>query len=161
MVEVIHQRGDSRPNWKVYAAFAVVVGIAAMIGSMFMPGPWYFLLEKPWWTPPPWVFPLAWTPLYVMIAIAGAKTWYQPGAAAARVAWVVQMILNVGWTATMFGAETVSGAFAVIVLLLASMVAFMVTSPNRTATWLFVPYLAWVSFAATLNYEIWNLNPTQ
>jgi len=50
---------------------AGLVLAAAATGGIFKPGEWYDGLNKPWWTPPGWAFPVVWTILYCMIAYAG------------------------------------------------------------------------------------------
>ena len=53
------------------AMFLVLTALAAATGGLFGPGSWYVAMKKPVWTPPGWAFPVVWTLLYVMIAIAG------------------------------------------------------------------------------------------
>ncbi|MHA7887462.1 tryptophan-rich sensory protein [Roseicyclus sp.] len=60
-------------DWGLFAIFLAACGAAATTGSMFMPGAWYRGLSKPGWTPPDWVFPVAWTVLYLSSAIAAAR----------------------------------------------------------------------------------------
>ena len=158
MTELVVPVGRIRAPLMDYDIFGVVVFLAAAVGSLFLPGIWYDGLIKPWWTPPDWVFPAAWTPLYLAIAVAGAWAWRETGAGFARIAWVVQLILNVSWTVVMFGAHEIAAALVVICILLITILASMLLTSSNGARLLFVPYLAWVSFSATLNYEIWRLN---
>lgn len=126
-------------------------------------GGWYATLAKPAWTPPNWVFGPVWSLLYLAMAVAAWLVWRQvgfPRAASALNLFGVQLVLNVCWSAIFFGAHRPGLAFAEIVVLwlaiLATMVAFR--SLSRPAAWLLAPYLAWVAFAATLNFSIWRLN---
>ena len=142
--------------------FAAVVAAAAFVGSRFLPGPWYESLSKPPWNPPNWVFAPVWTVLYIMIAIAGWLVWRSAGLWSGVVLlWAVQLVLNAVWTWLFFGRRTPAIAFGDIVVLLVCIVAFIVAAraTSRAASWLFVPYSAWVMYAASLNLWIWLRNP--
>ena len=143
------------------AAFIlVVIGVGGLIGANNVPGPWYQGLQKPWFNPPSWVFAPAWTTLYLLIAIAGWRTFLRDRSGSAMKLWVVQMLLNWAWSPVFFGLHLPWPAFGVIVALWLAIVAFIVTSQrtDRISGWLFAPYLAWVSFAALLNVSIAVLN---
>ncbi len=137
-----------------------VLGIGSAIGSMTQPGEWYEQLVKPSFNPPNWVFGPVWTALYIMIAVAGYRTWMRERSGQAMKLWFAQMFLNFLWSPVFFGAHSIGGAFAVIVLLLGAIFAFIRRAWNedRTAAWLFIPYALWVSFAAVLNASLWRLN---
>ena len=126
-------------------------------------GDWYAALHKPSWNPPPWVFGPAWTFLYITMAVAAWLVWREGGWKAQRRAlglFIVQWFLNALWTPLFFGAHRPGVAFGEIVLLwlaiAATLVAFWLV--KKAAGLLLVPYLAWVSFAAALNFTIWRLN---
>lgn len=140
--------------------FLALVALAAVTGSMFMPGAWYDGLVKPAWTPPKLVFPIVWTILYVMIAIAGWLAWRAEGFGRAITVWIAGLIFNAVWSYLMFERHDVSAALGDIVLLWLAIVAFIAATWNieRRAAYLFVPYLAWASFAGALNAAIWQLN---
>lgn len=143
------------------AAFiVVVVGVGAFIGTQTAPGLWYAGLEKPPFNPPNWVFGPVWFTLYVMIAIAGWRTFMAEGFGAAMGLWIAQMLLNWAWSPTFFGAENLWLALAVIVPMLATILAFIAKcwTRDRTAALLFIPYAAWVSFATLLNLSLALLN---
>ena len=133
---------------------------AAAFGAMFQPGAWYQALVKPAWTPPNWLFGPVWTVLYVMIAIAGWLVWREQGLSFVVVVWVLQLVLNGAWSWIMFGQHQIGLALADIFLLWISIVLFAVLAwpVSLTASLLFVPYLAWVSYAGALNFAIWRLN---
>lgn len=141
--------------------FLAAVLAVSVTGAMFRPGPWYLTLQKPAWTPPGWLFAPVWTTLYVMIAVAGWLVWRRAGFSAALWFWVVQLGLNASWSWIMFGRHEIGAALAVIGLLWLTIAGFIVSAwpASRTASLLFVPYLAWVSFASALNFAIWRLNP--
>jgi len=127
-------------------------------------GGWYASLLKPAWNPPAWVFGPAWTVLYVSMAVAAWLVWREGGWKAQRPAlglFLVQWLLNALWTPLFFGMHRTGLAFAeIIALWLALAVTLVVFWRVRMAAGvLLVPYLAWVSFAAFLNFTIWRLNP--
>lgn len=136
---------------------------AATMGALFMPGEWYASLKKPSWNPPGWVFGPVWTALYTMMGVAAWLVWRRGGFAAQRrplTLFLVQLALNAAWTPLFFGLRQPGLAFSEIVLLwlaiAATLIAFRPVS--SAASWLLAPYLAWVSFAAALNFALWRLN---
>ncbi|MDP1028410.1 TspO/MBR family protein [Sphingomonas sp. KR1UV-12] len=125
---------------------------------------WYAALVKPAQTPPDWLFPVAWTTLYILLGLAVAIVLNARGArgrAAAILAFVVSFGLSLGWTPLFFGAHRIDAAFWLIVAMLASgIVATVLFARVRTvAAWLVVPYLVWISFAGVLTWRIGQLNP--
>ena len=147
-------------QWLALAVFVALTALAASFGAQFMPDAWYVGLAKPSWNPPNWVFGPVWTLLYIMIAVAGWLAWRALGFGAAVTLWGAQMLLNGLWSYLFFGRYDITLAFVDIVLLLAAIVAFIVAtwSRARPAALLFLPYLAWVSFASALNLAILRLN---
>jgi len=141
--------------------FLAVVFAVAATGSRFMPGAWYEALARPPWTPPNWLFGPVWTILYIMIAIAGWRVWLKAGFAPVLIVWGVGLILNMAWSWIMFDRHQIGIALADITLLWLAILAFIVMAwpVDRTAAWLFVPYIVWVSYATALNFAIWRLNP--
>ena len=146
----------------VLAAFIIVVlGCGSLIGLVVRPDNWYATLNKPPFNPPNWVFAPVWTALYVMIAIAGWRTWLQTGwRSRAMMLWLMQMALNFAWTPMFFGAHVPSAALIIIVCLLIAIVGFIRAAwpRDRIAAALFVPYALWVAFASVLNAAIVVLN---
>lgn len=145
------------------AGFVLLVVAVASTGAMFKPGAWYEALAKPFWTPPNWLFPVAWTILYLMIAVAGWLVWREAGLAGARQAltlYFLQLMLNAAWSWLFFGLHRMDLAMIDIVALwiavAATIAAFYAVS--LPAALLLVPYLAWVSYAAALNFAIWQAN---
>lgn len=140
--------------------FVVLTALAAAFGAQFRPDAWYVSLVKPAWTPPNWLFAPVWTALYCAIAVAGWLAWRAEGAGRAVAIWAVALALNAVWSWLFFGRHTIGGALIDIALLWLSIAAFIVSAwpQSRLAGALFVPYLAWVSFAAALNLAIWRLN---
>ena len=151
---------------ELYALFGFigVCAAAATSGAVFKPGVWYDRLVKPSWVPPKWLFPVAWTLLYVMISVSGWIVWKQAGLAGAGAAFAfygVQLVLNAGWSALFFGLRRIDLALIEVAFLWASIAATIAAfAPHSTtAAWLLAPYLVWVSFAAFLNLVMLRLNP--
>ena len=154
----------SAMRWLALVGWLLISFGAASMGGLFMPGEWYASLKKPAWNPPGWIFGPVWTALYTMMALAAWLVWRQGGWARQRkplVLFLAQLALNALWTPLFFGLHRPGVAFAEIVLLwLAIAATIAVFRPvSRTAMRLLVPYLAWVSFAAALNFTLWRLNP--
>ena len=136
------------------------VGIGLLIGWLTAPGEWYAGLQKPWFNPPNWLFGPVWTLLYILIAIAGWRTWLDVPRGRAMTLWWVQLALNFAWSPVFFALQAPWAALAVILLLLATILGFITISRERdvVAAWLFIPYAAWVAFATLLNASIVWLN---
>ncbi len=125
---------------------------------------WYQALSKPALTPPGWVFPVAWTTLYILLGVALAAILNARGARGRGVAvglFALQFALNLAWTPLFFGAHMVGVALGVIltILLLSIATTFSFAAIRRSAAWLMVPYMVWLSFAAGLNWQFSRLNP--
>jgi benzodiazapine receptor len=141
------------------ACFLVLVCVLAGIPSQFPPGEWYHTLAKPNWTPPPWVFPVAWIPLYLAIAVAGWRLWLAEASATRTVSlwlWSIQLVCNCLWSPLFFGLHHLTAALGVCLALLASIAACIgwFRQVSLVAMWLFVPYGLWVAFATALNAAI-------
>lgn len=146
--------------WLAASFIAAAIGGAASIQA----GPFYTQLIRPDWAPPPALFGPVWTILYMLMGIAAWLVWRVGGYRAARLAltlFLLQLALNALWSWLFFGWHLGGLAFADIVLLwaliIATLVAFWRVKPLAGA--LLIPYLAWVTFAAALNYAVWQLNP--
>ncbi len=137
----------------------LAVGVTALSGALFKPGAWYASLVKPFWTPPNLVFPIAWTVLYLMIAVAGVLL-FEGSVRILKQLWVLQLALNGFWSWLFFGQHWVLLGMLDMVLLLVTIawLAVLAFSRNLVAAWLLVPYLAWVAYASTLNLGIYILN---
>lgn len=137
----------------------IVLGMGIFLGIWFGPGEWYATLEKPSFNPPNWVFGPAWTVLYVLIAIAGWRTWLLEGFSGKSMKiWYGQMLLNWLWTPIFFGAQAMAFAFLVILCLLFVIVSFIGVSRDLVAKLCFIPYALWVAFASLLNGTLLLLN---
>lgn len=136
--------------------------VGSGVGSFFQPGEWFEQLNRPAWDPPNWVFGPVWTVLYILMGIAAWLVWdcCRDRARTAITLFVVQLVFNAAWSAIFFGLQSPGLAFAEIIVLWALIVATTVAFwRHRTAAGvLLLPYLAWVSFAAVLNFTIWRMN---
>ena len=139
---------------------ALVVGGGLGIGYFTIPGEWYAQLKKPSFTPPGWLFPLVWTVLYGLIAVAGWRVSRADAGGSPVKLWWAQLILNFLWPPVFFIGHRTGLAFAVIVILLATILTFIrvVWPSDRIAAWMFVPYAVWVAFASILNGYIFSAN---
>lgn len=147
----------------LFLPFLGGVMAAGSTGMLFPTGDWYRGLNKPVWTPPNWVFPIAWTLLYIAIAIAGWRAaGIDHGLSTMAIAfWGLQIVLNCLWTPVVFGAHRL---FAGVVVIAALWLSILVTTVlmfqvDSISGLLFLPYLVWVSYATALNISLWRLNP--
>ncbi len=143
------------------AAFVtVVLGGGILIGYTTPPDAWYSELAKPSFNPPGWIFGPVWSVLYICIAVAGWRLWLSDREGAALKLWLAQMALNFLWSPLFFAAHRIDWAFAVILMLLATILLFIrsVWARDRVPALLFLPYAAWVAFASALNGSILFLN---
>jgi len=150
----------SRTNYTSLIVFLfVVLGVGFTIGLTIQPGEWYEALDKPWFTPPNWLFGPAWTLVYILIAVAGWRVAISEGfnSAAFRL-WMTQMLLNWAWTPVFFGFHKVGFGLVIILCLLISVIAFMRKVRDQTARWCFSPYALWLCYATSLNAAIFILN---
>ncbi|MBO0124581.1 TspO/MBR family protein [Agrobacterium sp. OT33] len=148
-------------NLTMYIVFVVVVvAIGALIGVNNVPGEWYQSLQKPFFNPPNWIFGPVWTTLYVLIGIAGARTWISKRMGTRMRLWFTQMVLNFLWSPIFFGMQSPAGALIIIIPMLVCILAFIALTyrRDRISMWLFVPYALWVAFATVLNASIGILN---
>lgn len=147
--------------WILFGIFFVACMGAGATGGLFPPGPWYRSLEKPWFTPPDWVFPVTWIVLYICMAVAGARVAMVDGGGLALAFWAMQIAFNGLWTPVFFGLRQIRmGMVVVSILWIAVLCALLALwQVDWVAGALFVPYLVWVTIAAALNAGVWWLNP--
>lgn len=141
-----------------------VIGFTSgLIGSAAM-NTWFDNLQKPSWNPPGFLFAPVWTLLYALMGIAFWLIWKNESPEAnkrsAYFAFALQLFLNFWWSIIFFRFQSPFFALIEILLLLAMILltAYQFSKISKTAAWLLVPYVLWVSFASVLNYTIWSLN---
>jgi benzodiazapine receptor len=141
--------------------------LAAAIGNLAtIPNipTWYASLNKPFFNPPNWIFGPVWTLLYVLMGIGLYLVWIAKASGAKKQAYVwfgIQLAFNALWSIVFFGMHMPLVALVVIVLLLIA-ISLMIRNfwrISRTAAWLQVPYVVWVTFATALTAAIALLNP--
>lgn len=147
-------------GWLLLSFAASAVGAVATVQAAHF----YQTLIQPGWAPPSWLFGPVWIVLYALMGIAAWLTWRQGGFRHARVAlglFVLQLAVNALWSWLFFawhlGFAALVDILVLWVLIVATLVAFWRHRP--LAAILLLPYLCWVSFAAMLNWAVWQLNP--
>lgn len=149
-----------------YLVSSLMSGAAAAIGSVGVKTEtrWYKSLDKPSWQPPPAAFPIAWTPLYGLIAwgtgraLDKAEDLGQENRLLALTA--ADLAVNAGWNWAFFAARSTSGGLATILALDALNVALVreTARHDRKAAAALLPYVAWTGFATALNAALWRRN---
>ncbi|RYY86711.1 MAG: tryptophan-rich sensory protein [Chitinophagaceae bacterium] len=153
-------------GWKLFISLLIpqVVGGTAGLFTITEVGSWYQGINRPTWNPPGWLFGPVWTTLYVLMGIALYLVWkgQERSAQKTRAIWLwgMQMLANFCWSFIFFNQHRIGLAFAEIVLLwlLILLTIFAFARISKTAAWLLVPYISWVTFAGILNYTIWVMN---
>lgn len=147
-------------GWLALVFAAAAIGSAASVEA----APFYQQLERPGWSPPGWIFGPVWSGLYLAMGVAAWLVWRRHGLGGPRLAFLLflaQLALNALWSWLFFAWHDGASAFADILLLWAlivvTVIAFWRLQPLAGA--LLLPYLGWVSFAAVLNYDLWQRNP--
>lgn len=146
----------------------VIAQLAGIIGSFYtfdsIPN-WYKTLVRPEFAPPNWVFGPVWTTLYLLMGIAAYLIWSK-GYSDKRVkialyVYFGQLLLNSLWSILFFGLQDIKSAFIEIIALwiMIALNIFLFGKISKTAGYLLLPYIAWVSFASILNYSFMVLNP--
>jgi translocator protein len=151
--------------WKPVAiAAAAALFVAALGGLMTELGTWYYSLKQPPWKPPDWVFGPAWTTLFALMAAAGVTGWRHAPDRRSRdtllALFALNAFLNVLWSLLFFRLQRPDWSLIEVPFLWLSILALIVVVARYAtlAAWLLVPYLAWVAFAALLNWQTVKLN---
>ncbi|KAI8913777.1 translocator protein [Powellomyces hirtus] len=158
-------------NAPLIIAVAVPVLSGMMIGTATTDSvkTWYPSIKKPSWTPPNWVFPVAWTSLYMAMGYASYRV-YEAGQANRLVdnspalkLYAGQLALNLAWTPLFFLAHRLGAAAFDIVALLGMIVATAIEfgKIDKVAGYLMWPYIAWVSYASSISIYVWLNNTTK
>lgn len=143
-----------------FLIFLLACSAAASTGILFKPGQWYESLAKPRFTPPNWLFPVAWSIIYLLLACAGYRLTLIPGSQVVLALWATQIALNTLWTPVFFGAHHIFGGMVILTVLwlvVAAMVLMAIQLDVITGLILF-PYLVWLCVAAALNFSILRNN---
>ncbi|MEO8254758.1 MAG: TspO/MBR family protein [Flavobacterium sp.] len=126
---------------------------------------WYPTLIKPSFNPPNWIFAPVWSMLYIMMGVAAGLVWDRieydkERVKKALVVFAIQLVLNALWSYLFFGLHNpmLAGLEIIVLWLMIYETYLQFSKINKIAGYLFIPYLAWVSFAGVLNASIWCLN---
>lgn len=166
-MNVLASKEQLRASFVRWALFLVPLIVLLGFAAGRVAGPdtvWFQNLVKPAIYPPPAVFGIVWSVLYVMIGLAlavVASAWGAPGRGMAMAAFAAHFVGNLAWTSVFFGMQNITGGlmvlgYAVVTLLIVIALFWRV---RRAAALLLIPYLAWASFATALNYQFMAENP--
>lgn len=148
----------------ISVGICLAVGFLSSFATQSSVNDWYITLIKPSFNPPNWIFAPVWSVLYVLMGIAAGIVWakgfYHLWVKTALYHFGFQLLLNALWSIVFFGLKEPLWALLIIIGLLIMLVFtfkwFKVV--NKTAAYMLIPYILWVSFAILLNYKIWELN---
>ena len=140
--------------------------VAGFLGALFTTPAiptWYKTLNKPFFTPPNWIFSLVWISLFLLMGISLFMVWRRqdhPKFKTALIFFFVQLILNILWSVAFFGLKSpLLGLIDIILLWIAILLTILnFLKVSKIGGLLLVPYLIWVSFATLLNFFLWILN---
>lgn len=145
----------------------IICQLAGVVGSFFtFPAisSWYTYLEKPPFNPPNWVFSPVWIIMFLFMGISLYLLWEEGlGNHSVKIALLffsIQLILNICWSIVFFGLKSPFFALIEIIILWIAILITILKSfkVSKAAGILLIPYILWVSFAAVLNFFLWNLN---
>ncbi|WP_158808332.1 TspO/MBR family protein [Beijerinckia sp. L45] len=148
----------------IIIAAVITIAVLGVGGAMTEVGPWYAALRKPSWNPPNWLFGPAWTLILGLAAWAGVLAWRAAPDAATHwrigVLYGFNIVFHMLWSPLFFNFKRPDWALIEVPFLWLSILALIVGTAGLTplAGWLLAPYLAWVAFAAFLNWTIVRLN---
>ncbi|MEO0042516.1 MAG: hypothetical protein RL329_1964 [Bacteroidota bacterium] len=153
-------------TWKFVISILLceIIGISSGLFSAGAIQTWYMTLQKPSWNPPNYLFGPVWTILYVLMGISLWLIWKsnasEPLQKKAIYLFALQLFINFWWSIVFFNFQSPALGLIVIILMLLSILRtiFQFAPISKTAAWLLVPYISWVSCATILNYTIWSLN---
>lgn len=148
----------------VSVAVPLLIGFGASFFTITEIGSWYQTIQKPAWNPPNRIFGPVWTTLYIMMGVALFLVWKKESNSnlkkRATFLFAIQLILNFFWSIIFFNQHQIGWALVEIMILWLSILLTIIVFAkiDKTAAWLMVPYISWVSFATILNFTIWQLN---
>lgn len=150
---------------RLIACFALCFAVAGLGALATTPkiATWYAALNKPSFTPPNYVFPIAWNILYALMAVSLWRLWQASESGTRNRAitlFLLQLAVNLAWSWIFFGAESIRGGLATILALdlLVIWTIYAAWQVDRIAAALLLPYLLWIGYATALNAGIVRLN---
>ena len=156
----------NKPTVRQYAFFVALseaVGIFSGFFSREGTALYAQMAQKAALSPPGWVFPVVWTVLYGLMGISAARIWSAPKSQARSRGlnlFIAQLIVNSFWSPIFFNARAYGLAFFWLLLLwiLVGLMILQFRKVDKTAARLQIPYLLWLTFAAYLNWAVWQMN---
>ena len=153
-------------NWLLLFAFILVSQLAGVLGTLSTGSEiqtWYAVINKPFFSPPNWIFGPVWITLYTLMGVGAYLVWRSKKSKYRRVAtflFTSQLITNTLWTPIFFGLKQLDIALFVILFLLIQIIFMTINfyKVSKNAAYMQIPYICWVSFASLLNFAIWKLN---
>jgi len=142
----------------------LLIGVIGSIFTQESVSTWYLTLEKPSFNPPNYLFPIAWTYLYITMGFASWLVWLKRDTGSysrnGLIFYSIQLFFNMMWSYLFFTLQNPGLALIEILILLPLIIitTFYFFKTDRIAGWLMIPYIAWVSFATVLNASIYWLN---
>jgi benzodiazapine receptor len=154
-------------NWLKLLISISICQTAGIVGSIFTTpaiNSWYVFLKKPAFQPPSWLFGPVWIILYTLMGVVFYQIW-QLGwgkeiIKKTMLIFIFNLVINSLWSVLFFGLKSPLLALVDIILLWLVILTLIVQfwSLKKEASYLFIPYFTWVSFATLLNFSIWQLN---
>ena len=149
-----------KPTWKQYALWiglTEVVGLVSALLSRDGMQLYETAVTQPPLAPPMWLFPVVWTILYALMGVSAARISVRPVTAitaCGQKLFFTQLIFNFFWSIIYFNLQAYWAAFWWLLILwcLVLVMIFCYGEEDRTAAWLQMPYLAWLTFAGYLNF---------
>ncbi len=142
-----------------------LAAVTAVVGSTItVLDSWYYSLQQPAWAPPDYAFGIIWTVVFALIALAGLLVWRQaPTRRDIEISlglFALNGFLNLAWSFIFFRMQRPDLAFYELILLWLSIMALILFCGrfSKGAAALLLPYLAWVTVAGVLNYQVMQLN---
>lgn len=153
-------------RWSLFVVPTVMLlgFLSGQLAGSGADNPWFASLVKPDLYPPPATFGIVWTALYFLMGLAVAMVcaaWGARWRLPAILAFSIQLAINLAWSPVFFAQHEIEAAFYIILAMIAALLVTIVlfARVRKLAAWLLVPYLAWICFAAGLNWQIWQDNP--
>lgn len=164
MFNVFKVEGE-KSIWRLIVSVLITLGVGALSGFLGMAGnEQYIKLKRPAFSPPGYIFPIVWTILYILMALAFYRIWMngKQGEDIKKgvILYFIQLFLNFLWSIIFFRFNLYGIAFIELLILLVFIVltTFEFYKIDKIAAYLMIPYIIWVSFAGILNGAIWLMN---
>lgn len=153
-------------QWKIYALWILLTeAVGALSGWLTRKGAKLYgeTIVQPPLSPPAAAFPIVWGILFALMGISAARIYMAPPSRSRTRGlgiYALQLLFNFFWSILFFNFQAFGAAllWLIVLWLLILWMMFTFYQVDKTAAWLQVPYLLWVTFAAYLNFGVWRLN---